>query len=40
MTTARVDGRAIGATAAELVLAPQRGRVVDLGFEIVARESG
>jgi LacI family gluconate utilization system Gnt-I transcriptional repressor len=40
LTTVRIDGRAIGATAAELVLSPERGRVVDLGFEIVVRESG
>ncbi|MBX6323030.1 MAG: substrate-binding domain-containing protein, partial [Rhodospirillaceae bacterium] len=40
LTTVRIDGRAIGATAAELVLAPERGRVVDVGFELVLRESG
>lgn len=40
LTTVRIDGRAIGTTAAELVLSSERGRVVDLGFELVVRESG
>ena len=39
LTTIRIDGRAIGSAAAEEVLSPQRGRMVDLGFELVLRES-
>lgn len=40
VSTIRVHGVAIGRTAAELALDPTRPRRVDLGFELVLRESG
>lgn len=42
LTTVRIDGRRIGATAAELVLSRAQGqpKVIDLGFEFVIRASG
>jgi LacI family gluconate utilization system Gnt-I transcriptional repressor len=40
LSTIRVHGVAIGRTAAELALDPTRPRRVDLGFELVLRESG
>lgn len=40
LTTVRIDGRAIGAAAANLVLSRNGPRVVDVGFELVIRESG
>lgn len=40
LSTIRVHGVAIGRTAAELALDPARPRRVDLGFELVLRESG
>jgi LacI family gluconate utilization system Gnt-I transcriptional repressor len=40
VSTIRVHGVAIGRTAAELALDPTKPRLVDLGFELVLRESG
>jgi LacI family transcriptional regulator, gluconate utilization system Gnt-I transcriptional repressor len=40
LTTIRIDGRAIGATAGELVLSREGARVVDVGFELVVRGTG
>jgi LacI family gluconate utilization system Gnt-I transcriptional repressor len=40
VSTIRIDGAAIGRAAAELALDPARPRRVDLGFELVLRESG
>jgi LacI family gluconate utilization system Gnt-I transcriptional repressor len=40
VSTIRIDGAAIGRAAAELALDPTRPRRVDLGFELVLRESG
>jgi LacI family gluconate utilization system Gnt-I transcriptional repressor len=40
VSTIRVHGVAIGRTAAELALDPGKPRRVDLGFELVLRESG
>lgn len=40
LTTVRIDGRAIGTVAAELLLSSERGQVVDLGFDLIVRESG
>lgn len=40
VSTIRIDGTAIGRAAAELALDPARPRIVDLGFELVLRESG
>ena len=40
LTTVRIDGRRIGATAAELVLSQGQPKVIDLGFELVVRASG
>lgn len=40
VSTIRVHGAAIGRAAAELALDPARPRRVDLGFELVLRESG
>lgn len=39
LSTVRIDGRRIGEMAAELALAPERGRVIDLGFELIERET-
>jgi LacI family gluconate utilization system Gnt-I transcriptional repressor len=39
LTTIRIDGRRIGETAAQLILADDPRRMVDVGFELVARES-
>jgi DNA-binding LacI/PurR family transcriptional regulator len=39
LTTVRIDGRAIGTVAAELLLSSERGQVVDLGFDLIVRES-
>jgi LacI family transcriptional regulator, gluconate utilization system Gnt-I transcriptional repressor len=40
VSTIRIDGAAIGRAAAELALDPAKPRRVDLGFELVLRESG
>jgi LacI family transcriptional regulator, gluconate utilization system Gnt-I transcriptional repressor len=40
LTTVRIDGRRIGATAAELVLSQETSKVIDVGFEFVIRASG
>jgi LacI family gluconate utilization system Gnt-I transcriptional repressor len=40
LTTIRVHGDAIGRTAARLMLSRERPRKVDLGFELVLRDSG
>ena len=40
VSTIRVHGVAIGRTAAELALDPMKPRRVDIGFELVLRESG
>jgi LacI family gluconate utilization system Gnt-I transcriptional repressor len=40
VSTIRVHGTAIGRAAAELALDPTKPRRVDLGFELVVRESG
>ncbi|MGH6678232.1 MAG: substrate-binding domain-containing protein [Bradyrhizobium sp.] len=39
LSTVRIDGRRIGNTAAELALSPEHGRVVDVGFELLERET-
>jgi LacI family gluconate utilization system Gnt-I transcriptional repressor len=40
VSTIRIDGAAIGRAAAELALDPAKPRRVDLGFELIVRESG
>lgn len=40
VSTIRIDGGAIGRAAAELALDPAKPRRIDLGFELVLRESG
>jgi LacI family gluconate utilization system Gnt-I transcriptional repressor len=40
LSTIRVNGDAIGRTAAKLILARQGPRHIDLGFELVLRDSG
>lgn len=40
VSTIRIDGAAIGRAAAELALDPAKPRRVDLGFELILRESG
>jgi LacI family gluconate utilization system Gnt-I transcriptional repressor len=40
LSTVRVHSGAIGRTAAELMLSREGPRVVDLGFELVLRDSG
>ena len=40
LSTIRVHGDAIGRTAARLILSREGPRRVDLGFELVLRESG
>ncbi|MFO1162172.1 MAG: substrate-binding domain-containing protein [Reyranellaceae bacterium] len=40
VSTIRVHGESIGRAAAELALDPTRPRRVDVGFELVLRESG
>ena len=40
VSTVRIDGAAIGRAAAELALDPDKPRRIDLGFELILRESG
>jgi LacI family gluconate utilization system Gnt-I transcriptional repressor len=40
LSTIRVNGDAIGRTAAKLILTRQGPRHIDLGFELVHRDSG
>lgn len=40
LSSIRIDGREIGRRAARLLLTPEAPRCVDLGFELVLRESG
>jgi LacI family gluconate utilization system Gnt-I transcriptional repressor len=40
LSTSRIDGMAIGRAAARLTLDAPRERWVDLGFDLVVRESG
>jgi LacI family transcriptional regulator, gluconate utilization system Gnt-I transcriptional repressor len=40
LSTIRVNGDAIGCTAAKLILTREGPRHIDLGFELVLRDSG